>query len=171
MSWADFYRRRDAIDQVLAYAGRHDDAALPFGQLTQVHAVFGDRAELALALQYKWSQALTGRVTVALADASRTPEVDYVEAVADAWRATARANPQLRRLLDEYEPDPGFREAVRAEQRMLAHAAGLADPNEPADEATRIGAAFLGLVRGTADRVTRRTNPVEQLFRRLVASS
>jgi hypothetical protein len=171
MSWADFYRRRDAIDQVLAYAGRHDDAALPFDELTQVPAIFGSRAELALALQYKWSQALTGRVTVALADAERAPEVDHVQAVADAWRATARANPQLRRLLDEHEPDSDFREALRAEQRMLAYAAGLADLAEPADEATRIGAAFLALVRGTPDRVTRRTNPVEQLFRRLVASS
>ena len=171
MSWTDFYRRRDAIDQVLAHARRHDDAGLPFEELPAVRAVFGSRAELALALQYKWSQALTGRVSVALADAERAPDVDHVEAVANAWRATARANPVLRRLLDEHEPDDEFRAAVRAEQRMLAYAAGLADVTEPAGEAARVGAAFLALIRGTPDHTPRHANPIEQLFRRLVASA
>ena len=54
---------------------------------------------------------------------------------------------------------------------MLAYAAGLADTREPADEAARVGAAFLALVRGPRQPVTRRTSPMEQLFRRLVASA
>jgi hypothetical protein len=123
-------------------------------------------------LQYKWSQALTGRVTVALSDAERALDVDHVEAVATAWRTTAAKNPELRALLDDYLPvaGPAFRAAVRAEQRMIAYAAGLAETGEPAEETARIGAAFIALVRGTPRTPIRRGNPVEQLLRRLVAS-
>jgi hypothetical protein len=164
MSWGDYYQRRDAMDQVLAH-GRVPD---------MVPEAFDSREELALALQYRWSQHLTGQVAVALADAEHAPDVDHVEAVASAWRTTARRNPALRTLLDDYAADagPDFGEAQRVEQRMLAQAAGLADANETAAETTRIGAAFQALIKGTPDRLTRtRTNPVEQLFRRLVASS
>ncbi|HVV21762.1 MAG TPA: hypothetical protein VHF06_20175 [Pseudonocardiaceae bacterium] len=171
MSWEDFYRRRDAISSVLAFAQRTEGADLPFEELDDVPAVFADREELALALQYKWSQALQGRVAVALSDAERALDVDHVEAVAAAWRTTAAEQPALRRLLDGYRGGPAFREAVRAEQRMIAHAAGLAENDEPADEAARIGAAFIALVRGVpTQRTTRHRNPVEQLLRRLVAS-
>lgn len=164
MSWDDYYRRRDAINEVLA----HEAAELPDG----VRGVFADREELALALQYKWSQALFGRVTVALSDAERTEDIDHVEAVAAAWRTTAARQPALRTLLDSYLADAGpeFRAAVHAEQRMIAHAAGLADAGEPAEETARIGAAFIALVRETPKQPIRRGNPVEQLLRRLVAS-
>jgi hypothetical protein len=173
MSWADFYRRRDAIDEVLAHARRHQDARLPFDELDTVRSVFGSRDELALALQYKWSCLLTGRLAAALADAGRTQETDHVDAVATAWRTTARQHPELRRLLDDHAKvgDAEFRAALRAEQRTVAYAAGLAEAGEPADESARIGAAFLTLVRGTPERPIRRANPIEQLFRRLVASS
>jgi hypothetical protein len=172
MSWDDFYRRRDAIDLVLAHARRHPGAGLPFDELSAVRGVFADRDELALALQYKWSQLLTGRVAVALADAERAQDVDHLEAVACAWRTSAARHPELRALLDGYEPDDRFRAASQAEQRMIAYATGLAEPGEPAPETARIGAAFLALVR-TAPRqpVRRRASPIEQLFRRLVASS
>lgn len=172
MSWADFYRRRDAIDQVLAHARRHQTARLPFDELAAAR-VFDSRDELALALQYRWSCLLTGRLAVALADAGRTQDADHVDAVAAAWRTTARQHPELRRLLDNHAKvgDAESRAALRAEQRMVAHAAGLADADEPADETARIGAAFLMLVRGTPDRPMRRANPIEQLFRRLVASN
>jgi hypothetical protein len=173
MSWADFYRRRDAIDQVLAHARRHQDSHAPYDELDTVRSVFGSRDELALALQYKWSCLLTGRLAAALADAERTQDADQVDAVAAAWRTTARQHPELRRLLDNHAKvgDAEFRAALRAEQRMVAHAAGLADADEPADETARIGAAFLTLVRGTPQRPMRRANPIEQLFRRLVAST
>lgn len=162
MGWDDYYRRRDAINHVIANAGTE----LP------TSPEFADREQLALALQYKWSQALLGRVTTALSDAERTEDIDHVEAVAAAWRSTAARQPKLRTLLDSYAPDagPDFRAALRAEQRMIAHAAGLAETDEPADETARIGAAFIALVRGTPQRPIRRGNPVEQLLRRLVAS-
>ncbi len=175
MSWADFYQRRDAIDMVLGYAGQHPGDGLPYDELPAVRAAFTDRESLALALQYKWSQVLMGRVAVALTDADRTPDTDQVEAVATAWRLAARQQPELRNVLDNYTATQigtagdEFRRALRAEQRMVAFAAGLAEPGEPADETARIGAAFLALIRGPRQPVSR--NPVEQLFRRLVASA
>jgi hypothetical protein len=174
MTWADFYTRRDAIDSVLAYARRHGATALPFEELDDVRSVFADREELGLALQYKWSQALTGHVAVALSDAERAPDIDHVDAVAAAWRRAAAQQPEVRSLLDAYaasgEAGPRFRDAQRAEQRMLAYAAGLAEPGEAADEVSRIGAAFIALVRGVPGRTPRR-KPIEQLLRRLVASA
>lgn len=168
MSWGDYYQRRDAIDRVLAHVGH--DAHLP----DVVPDMFDGREELALALQYRWSQALNGRIAVALVDTEHQPDSDHLESVASAWRATARLHPELRALLDDYAPEAGatFREAQRAEQRMLALAAGLADAHEPRDEITRIGAAFLALIRETREGPTStRTCVVDQLFRRLVASS
>jgi len=169
MSWTDFYRRRDAIDAVLAHAEQHPGAGLPFDELP---AGFADRESLALALQYKWSQVLTGHIGAALSETDRKPDVDHVEAVAAAWRLAARQHRALRGLLDQYmtEAGPEFRRTLRAEQRMVAFAAGLAEHGEPADETARIGAAFLALIRGPRQPVSRRTS-VEQLFRRLVASS
>lgn len=173
MSWQDFYQRRDTIDAVLNHAAHHNGAGLPFDELPAVQAVFADRESLALALQHKWSNVLMGRLGVALADAEGTEDIDHVATVAAAWRRAAREQPALRDLLDTYTPDAGpeFRRALRAEQRMLAFAAGLADASEPAAETARIGAAYLALIRGPRQPVTRRTSPVEQLFRRLVASA
>lgn len=153
MGWADFYRRRDAIELVLARARRHqpvDDIA---------DSVFGGSQRLALALQYKWSQQLHGHVAVAMAEAEHAPDVDHVAAVASAWRTVARRHPELRRLLDDYArtAGPDLAAALRAEQRMLAIAAGLAGASEPAAEVARIGGAFLALVRSTPQQ------PVEQV--------
>jgi len=172
MGWTNYYQRRDAIDLVLAHAGQHPGAGLPMHE-KPVQAAFADRESLALALQYKWSQILMGHIAAALVEADHTPDIDQVEAVAAAWRTAARQQPALRDLLDGYTPEAGkqFRDALKAEQRMVAFAAGLADPAEPATDTARIGAAFLALVRGTPRQpVNSRTNPVEQLFRRLVAS-
>ena len=107
MSWTDFYQRRDAIDLVLAHAKRHPGAGLPFAELAEVREQFGSREELALALQYKWSQLLLGRLGVALLDAERDTEVDNLEAVTSAWRRTAADAPVLRELLDGYVEDAG----------------------------------------------------------------
>lgn len=173
MSWTDFYRRRDAIAAVLDHAARHPGGGLPWDELPAVRAVFADREELALALQYKWSQVLMGHIAVALTDADRTPDIDQVAAVAAAWRRAARQQPALRDLLDRYATEAGaeFDRARQAERRTVAFAAGLAEPGEPAGESARIGAAFLALVRGPRPPATRGGNPMEQLFRRLVASA
>jgi hypothetical protein len=173
MSWTDFYERRDTIDLVLAQAGRNPGAGLRFDDLPEARDRFASREELALALQYKWSQLLFGRLGVALLDAEHNAEVDSLEAVTSAWRRTAAEAPALRELLDGYVEDAGpeFRAALASEQRMLAHASGLAEFGEPAEETARVGSAFLALIRDTPDQRRRRCNPIEQLIRKVVASS
>ncbi|HEY4017310.1 MAG TPA: hypothetical protein VGM75_01400 [Pseudonocardiaceae bacterium] len=169
MSWTDFYQRRDAIDLVLARAGRNPGAGLPFADLPEVRDQFGSREELALALQYKWSQLLLGRLGVALLDA----EVDALDAVASAWRRTAAEAPVLREVLDGYITDAGpeFRAALAAEQRMIAYASGLAELGEPAAETARAGSAFLALIRDTPTQRRCRHNPFESLIRKMATSS
>ncbi len=175
MSWSDFYRRRDAIELVLAHTRRTGDTHLPFAELPAVAREFADRDDLALALQYKWSQVLMGRIAVELTDAEQTPDVDHVDAVTRAWRTAAAQQPQLRALLDTYTADPQasdeFLAQVRAEHRSLALAANLAELGEPTEEISRIGAAFVSLIRTEPQRSNRRHLPVGRFFRRPVASA
>lgn len=173
MSWTDFYQRRDAIDLVLAQARRNPGGGLPFAEITEVRDQFGSCEELALALQYKWSQLLHGRLAVALIDAERDADADNLEAVASAWRRAAADAPILRELLDGYveQAGPEFLAALAAEQRMLAYAAGLAEFGEPAEEVARVGAAFLALIRDTPSQQRRGRNRIEQLIRRVVPST
>jgi len=149
MSWTDFYRRRDAINLVLTQARKNPGAALAFDALPAVTEIFADREDLALALHYKWSQILLGRIAAAQLEAGQNPRIDNVEAVASAWRTATRLHPELRALLDEHANTAGavFTAEQRAEQRMLALAAGLAEVGEPTEEITRIGAAFQALIR------------------------
>ncbi|GAA4418214.1 hypothetical protein ACFQV2_09280 [Actinokineospora soli] len=171
MSWADFYRRRDALDAVLELARHNPEGPLPFP--VQAAAEFADQGEALLALHYRWTVRLTGRVGMAQAEAERDPGIDPVDAVAQAWRATAAEFPVLRRVLDSNADNFGgvLRQAVESEQRMLALAAGLADITEPADEITRVGAAYLALVRTAPSRDRHKVNRVEQFLRRLVHSA
>lgn len=171
MGWSDFYRRRDALDAVLELARHDPEGPLPFPE--QAAAEFADQGEALLALHYRWSVRLTGRVGMAQAEAERDPSGDPVEAVAQAWRATAAEFPVLRRVLDAHADDHGgvLRAAVESEQRMLALAAGLADLDEPAAEITRVGAAYLALIRTAPPRDRQRGGRVEQFLRRLVASA
>jgi hypothetical protein len=171
VSWTDYYRRRDALAAVLEQARRNP--ASPAGELPyeSVSDVFVSPEELLLALHYTWLLALTGRVEVAQAEAERDQDIDLVDAVSAAWRRTAAEHPTLRRLLDAHADDPALPAAVEGEQRMLALAAGLAEPADSTDEITRVGAAYLALLRTTPERTGRRRNPVEQLLRRLVPSA
>jgi hypothetical protein len=166
MSWTDYYRRRDALDSVLVRA--HSD---PTGPLPCSDA-FAGPAELLLAMHYRWTLKLTGALGVALSEAEKDPAIDQVDAVSDAWRRTVAANRTLYAVLAAHA---GRHEALRplleAEQRTLALAAGLAEPHEPAEEITRVGAAFLALLQTAAPGQASRRTPVEQLIRRLVASA
>jgi hypothetical protein len=131
MGWNDFYRRRDALDAVL----RRD----PAEPLEFDRAVFEDSDELLLALHHRWLRQLTGRLGVALSD-----DDDRVAAVRTTWRALAAEQPVLRAVLDAHLRDP---EAVGREERLLALTSGLAELSEPEAEVSRIGAAFLALIR------------------------
>ena len=149
MGWHDFYRRRDALDRII-----------DSGELA-VPDMFDGPGEVLLALQHRWSLQLAGRVELAeLAD-------DQVGAIRDAWRATATANPALRRLLDEHAGHPALRPMIRAEHRMLARSAGLTDATDGPAEQAAVGAAFVGLVRSAPEP---RCKPMERFLRRLVPS-
>jgi hypothetical protein len=173
MSWTDFYQRRDAIDLVLRQARRNPGAGLPFAELPEIHGLFDSPEELALALHYKWSQLLLGRLGVALLDTERNADADALEAVTSAWRRTAAEAPALRELLDGYVSDAGprFRAALAAEQRMIAYASGLAEFGEPAAQTARVGSAFLALIRDTPNQQRRRCNSIESLIRKVATSS
>ncbi|HEV2780750.1 MAG TPA: hypothetical protein VGX25_15275 [Actinophytocola sp.] len=168
MSWTDYYRRRDALAAVLEHARRNPAGDLPYDDVSDV---FASPEKLVLALHYKWLLALTGRVGVAQAEAERDHDIDPVDAVSAAWRSTAAEHPTLRRLLDRHADTPALRAAVEGEQRMLALAAGLAEPADTTAQITRVGAAYLTLLRTTPELPARRRGPVEQLLRRLVPSA
>ncbi len=171
MSWTDFYRRRDALDAVLEHARRDPESPLPCPE--EAAEVFAGPEDLLLALHHKWIMKLTGRLGVALTEASRDPGADQVDAVLAGWRATATEHPELRRLLDTGMRDHAelMRPAVEGEQRLLALAAGLAEPHDTAEQIARVGATLLALPHNAPERPARRRNPVEQLLRRLVPSA
>jgi hypothetical protein len=152
MGWDAFYRRRAAIDSYIAADG-HLDVPAPFTELD----------ELLLALQHRWQLRLHSRLELAMLDA----ETDPVDAVTAAWLDTAAADEQLRAILDTHADRPVLRPMIRAEQRMVATAAGLTDAEDGPEEEAAVGAAFLTLVRS---RPTRR-NPVERLLQRLVPAT
>jgi hypothetical protein len=166
MSWTDYYERRDALDSVLVRAERDPAGPLP-------HSPMFDRpADLLLALHYRWTLKLTGNLGRVLAEAERDESMDLVDAVSGAWRKTIADNKTLHAILDAHaERHEALLPQLEAEQRTLALAAGLAEPHEPAQEITRVGAAFMALLRTAAEKPSRRRSPVEQLIRRLVASA
>ncbi|MBP2331182.1 hypothetical protein JOF56_011567 [Kibdelosporangium banguiense] len=165
MSWSDYYERRDALDSVLVRAERNPAGPLPHSPM------FDGPADLLLALHYRWTLKLTGSLGMALAETERDASIDLVDAVSDAWRKTIADNRTLHAVLDAHaERYEALIPKLQAEQRTLALAAGLAEPHEPAEEITRVGVAFLALLRTAAKKPARRCSQVE-LIRRLVASA
>lgn len=164
MSWSDFYKRRDTIDAVLREAERDPHGPLPFADIDGAAETFSTQADLLLALHYQWMQLLTGHLRAALTGQDDTSphrhEPDQTEQAADAWERAARAHPTLRAVLDaniDRYPEAGI-PALHREQRVLAVTAGLAEPGEPVEEITRVGATFLALIRhgsslGTANTI------------------
>ncbi|WP_020671429.1 hypothetical protein [Amycolatopsis nigrescens] len=175
MSWNDFYRRRDVLEAVLRQARHNPAGSLPFAEVPGAEEAFGTRENLLLALHYKWTQLLSGHLRAGVAgpeDADGVPggnDIDHVDAVSNAWRTAVRDNETLRAVLDAHADRLG---PVReAEQRMLAVTAGLAEPHEPAAEATKVGAAFETLLRNGPAKPARRRNPVGHLLRLLAPSA
>jgi hypothetical protein len=133
------YRELTAL---LAEAGRAGDVRATDPQL--------------LGLQHRWTTALSARLDAAIEFAGDRLLTD---AVAHAWQALAADQPDLRRLLDAAESSPVLTEARRAEHRMLALAAGLAELDDPADVAAQRGLGYRDLIRAEPGRPTRRTRP------------
>ncbi|HWM03007.1 MAG TPA: hypothetical protein VNP92_11810 [Actinophytocola sp.] len=157
MGWEDFYRRRDALD-----------AVLDRGELT-APPPFTDTDEVLLALHHRWSLRLAGRVELAELAAADDPALDLVDAVRAAWRETAAAEEALRNLLDTHADRPALRAVVKAEQRMLAAAAGLAAPADSPAERAAVGAALVALTR--TELPGPRRGPVARLLHRLAPSA
>ncbi|GAB2976775.1 hypothetical protein LWP59_30850 [Amycolatopsis acidiphila] len=167
MGWNDFYQRRDIADAVLRRAARDPRAPLPFAEIPGAVEAFGTEEQLLLALHYRWSQLLGGHLRTEFEDAT-----DHVDAVTRAWRETVRKHRTLRAVLDaNVDRYPALRQVHEAEQRMLAVAAGLAEPGEPVEEITKVGAAFTGLLRHGPDIEAPRRNPIGQLLRMLAPSA
>ncbi len=145
MSWNDYYERRSITQAILRHARRNPEAELAFEEIDGATEEFADRDELLRFLHYKWMQQLTGRVAVAL-ETAQTGDLDKTQAVAQAWRALAKDNETLRRVLDQNRTD-GTADAFEREQRMLAMSAGLVEPTDSIEECNRIGAAFVEMIR------------------------
>jgi hypothetical protein len=118
MGWDEYNRRRAAIKAVLGYAEQNPAAGLPYEALPAAHAVFRDRRELVLALQYDWSQALWARIELLSLDG--TGLVDARNLAQTAWSDCAARHPVLRRLLDDYRDELG--PALLREQDLLLSA-------------------------------------------------
>jgi predicted RNA-binding Zn ribbon-like protein len=177
MSWKDFYRRRDVIDTVLRLASRDPEGELPFDEVTGATELFGTKQDLLLALHHKWTRLLSGYLRAESAcpddaNALLDQETDQIDAVSRAWRKATREHPTLRAVLDAHIDESAALLAMhRAEQRMLAVTAGLAEPGEPIAELTKIGVAFGALLRSGPARPARRRSPVGHLLRMLAPSA
>jgi hypothetical protein len=167
MGWIDFYQRRDIADAVLRMAARDPLGPLPFAEVPGATEVFGTEEQLLLALQYRWSQLLSGYLRTEFEG-----ETEHIDAVTRAWNTTVRKHRTLREVLDaNVGRYPALRQVHEAEQRMLAVAAGLADPGEPVEEITKVGAAFVALLRHGPEVRAPRRNPLGQLLRMLTPSA
>jgi hypothetical protein len=165
MTWKNFYRRRDVIEAVLSLARRDPEAPLPFAEVPGVEEAFGNEENLLLALQYRWTQRLSGYLRTELVG-----DTDHVDAATRAWHRAVRDNRALRAVLDaNLERYPSLGAVRRAEQRTLAVAAGLADPGEPTAASAQVGAAFETLLRH-GPRVRPARHPMGQLLRMLAPS-
>ncbi|WP_460444016.1 hypothetical protein [Amycolatopsis cihanbeyliensis] len=177
MSWNDFYQRRDVMAAVLRQARRDPGGALPFSGIPGAVEAFGTEENLLLALHYKWTQLLTGYLRTEIGGPEDVADVpsgrDQVDAVSRAWQRATREHRELRAVLDAHvDRYSSLRKAQDTEHRVLAVTAGLAEPYESAQEAARIGAAFVSLVENSPVRTgPRRRNPVGQLLKMLAPSA
>ncbi|GGM84281.1 hypothetical protein GCM10012275_63690 [Longimycelium tulufanense] len=148
MGWNDFYQRRGALLAVLEWYARNPGSTIRFDEIPGLHEAYRDREDLLRALHCRWLLLLAPRIELALDAAARHPSLDRVVAVTRAWRELAASEPALRGVLDEYAGvnSQGVCTAWAAEHRLLALAAGLAEPDQAPEEVIRIGAAFLTMV-------------------------
>ncbi|ANZ35135.1 hypothetical protein BBK82_02665 [Lentzea guizhouensis] len=96
MTWANHYRRRDALDAVL-----HDARRDPSAPLIVDPDVFSSLDELLLALQHRWTNKLTARMETAALDGPVDEERVTAELAAD--------EPVLRAVLDAHLPLDSYR--------------------------------------------------------------
>lgn len=173
MSWNDFYRRRGLLEAVLNAAEQERPDGLAFTDVPGTADEFGTETDVLRALHQRWSQLLSGYLR---AELSRARDGEHPDAVARGWHAAVATHPTLRAVLDQrLETDdaaPELHAMHEADLRTLAIVAGMAQPGEPAEETTRIGATFLSLTVEAHQPVPRpRRNPVEHLRRLLTPTA
>ncbi|MEV6646801.1 hypothetical protein [Amycolatopsis sp. NPDC051371] len=170
MSWTDFYRRQEILDATVRLAARNPGAPLPLDEIPGAGEHFGTEENVLLALQYKWTQMLTGRLRAEVTDPDDADGLgDHVDAVTRAWRTVVEEHETLRAVLDGgYERHASLRRMHEGELRMLAVTAGLADPREPGEEIVKVGHALEALLRTSREEPARR-RPVMGHLRRLLA--
>jgi hypothetical protein len=176
MSWNDFYRHRDVMNDVLRQARRNPEGELPFAEVAEAEELFGTKQDLLLALHHKWTRLLNGYLRAesacpddTLADAQ---ENDQIDAVSRAWKKAAKEHETLRAVLDAHLGEsPALLAMHQADLRMLAVTAGLADAREPIAEITKVGVAFDALLRSGLARPAHRRGPVGHLLRMLAPSA
>jgi hypothetical protein len=172
MSWTDFYRRQEILEATVRLAARNPGAPLPLDEVPGAEEHFGTEENVLTALQYKWTQVLSGRLRAEVTDPDDADGFgDHVDAVTRAWRATVEEHEALRAVLDgAFERNAALRRMHEGELRMLAVTAGLADAREPGEEIVKVGHALEALLRTSRDEPARR-RPVMGHLRRLLAPS
>jgi hypothetical protein len=172
MSWTDFYRRQEILEATIRQAKPDPGAPLALDEIPGAKEHFGCEENLLLALQYKWTQLLGGRLRAELADPDdATGFGDRVDAVTRAWHDATAEHEVLWAVLDAGAGrHPSLKRLRDGELRMLAVTAGLAEPGEPATEIIKVGRALDALLRAGEARPARRRSPIGQL-RRLLAHS
>jgi hypothetical protein len=104
--------------------------------------------EQLVALQARWTRALSARLDQAIEFAGPKP---LIEMVAEAWRQQSTDQATLRWVLDEAESHcPALATAMGTELRYLALAAGLVGLDDPTEDAIRVGRDYRARIRSEA---------------------
>ncbi len=104
-----------------------------------------------LGLQHRWTTMLSARLDQAIEEAIEEPEYGKLaQATVEAWRRLAAEQPVLRGVLDEgLTRSEALLDALDAELRILALAAGLVGIDAPESRAVRVGREFRDSFTGT----------------------
>jgi hypothetical protein len=123
MTWDAYYRRKDALREMLAIADRRRDVTLT--ELLDVvdpsRTTFPAETDALFELQMTWFHRLGGHLD-RLQDGGTTTAPHAV--AVQAWVDTAHDLPGARALLDAHAEEPALRKAFAKELAVLATAAG-----------------------------------------------